>query len=200
MKYSNYLFYGIIGMLCIGLPGCGDGVQSEPAAANASDPAHPFYSFTLKDIDGWPVTLSRYEGQVALVVNVASECRYTHQYTNMQKLYMKYKDQGFVVLGIPTNDFGRQEPGTDAEIKEFITRQYNILFPMFSKVSAKGEDTHPLFQYLTSPEACGELAGPVDWNFNKFLIDKDGTVIGRFPSKMDPMDPQIIKSVEAALP
>ena len=165
----------------------------------AIDIKSPFYSFKLKDIDGWPIALSRYEGKVVLVVNVASECRFTHQYANLQRLYMKYRDQGFVVLGFPADDFGRQEPGTNAQIKEFTARQFNIMFPLFSKISVKGEDAHPLYQCLTSPEVSGEFAGPITWNFNKFLIDKDGKTIARFPSQMDPLDPQITEAIEAAL-
>jgi glutathione peroxidase len=155
--------------------------------------------FKLKNIDGWPIALSRYEGKVLLVVNVASECRFTHQYANLQRLYMKYRDRGFVVLGFPANNFGRQEPGTNAEIKEFTTQQFNILFPLFSKISVEGKDIHPLYQCLTSSEVSGEFGGPITWNFNKFLIDKNGTTIARFGSEIDPLDPQITEAVEAAL-
>lgn len=165
----------------------------------AVDLKSKFYSFTVKDIDGRSVALSRYEGKVLLVVNVASECGFTGQYANMERLYRKYKDQGFVVLGFPANNFGNQEPGTNAEIKAFCTRQFGVTFPMFSKISVKGEDIHPLYRYLTSPEANGRFGGPIPWNFNKFLIDKDGKTIARFPSEVDPLDPQITKAVEAAL-
>lgn len=158
-----------------------------------------FYSFTAKNIDGWPVALSRYEGKVVLVVNVASECRFTGQYENLQRLYKKYRDQGFVVLGFPANNFGNQEPGTNAEIKEFIAGRFNITFPMFSKISVKGQDLHPLYEYLTSPQANGRFGGPITWNFNKFLIDKNGTTIARFASEVDPLDPQITAAVESAL-
>jgi glutathione peroxidase len=153
----------------------------------------------LKDIDGWAIPLSRYQGKVLLVVNVASECRFTNQYRNLQRLYMKYKDRGFVVLGFPSNDFGKQEPGTNAQIKEFTTRQFNVMFPLFSKISVKGKDMNPLYQCLTSPEASGKYAGPITWNFNKFLIDKNGKTIARFSSETDPLDPQITKAIEAAL-
>ena len=198
---SGRFFHWTVGVLCMGLLGCTTGVQSDHdlAPTTAFDSTNSFYSFTLKDIGGWPIALSRYEGKVLLVVNVASECRFTDQYANLQRLYMKYRDHGFVVLGIPTNDFGKQEPGTNAAIKEFVMGHYNIKFPMFSKVSAKGKNIHPLFQYLTSPEASGEFAGPVTWNFNKFLIDKDGTTIARFGSEVDPIDPQITEAIEAAL-
>jgi gluconolactonase len=165
----------------------------------AIDLKSPFYSFTVKDIDGRPVALSRYEGKVLLVVNVASECRFTGQYTNLQQLYQKYRDRGFVVLGFPANNFGGQEPGTNAQIKEYCTRELNITFPMFSKISAAGADMHPLYRYLTSPQTNGRFGGPIPWNFNKFLIDKDGTTIARFASEVDPLDPQITAAIEAAL-
>ena len=205
-RYSSGFFYGIVWVFCMGLLGCSGGTGSDhnpapPQAIGAEqfDSTDTLYSFKLKDIDGWPIALSRYEGKVLLVVNVASECRYTHQYENLQRLYTKYRDRGFVVLGFPTNNFGKQEPGTNAEIKEFTASQFNILFPMFSKISVKGEDMHPLYQCLTSRQVSGEFGGPVTWNFNKFLIDKDGTTIARFGSEIDPLDPQITEAVEAAL-
>jgi glutathione peroxidase-family protein len=208
--YPSRFIHWIVWVFCMGLLGCSAGVRSDhdqapPKASGvrkslyANDSKSTFYSFKLKDIDGWPIPLSRYEGKVLLVVNVASECRFTHQYANLQRLYMKYRDRGFVVLGFPANNFGDQEPGTNAEIKEFGARQFNITFPMFSKISVKGKDIHPLYQYLTSPEANGEFGGPITWNFNKFLIDKNGTTIGRFPSEIDPLDSQITEAVEAAL-
>lgn len=208
--YSSRCLRWTVWVFCIGLVGCSGGVQSDPdptltttsgvqQAAYANDFKSAIYSFKLKDIDGRPISLSRYEGKVLLVVNVASECRFTRQYANLQRLYMKYRDQGFVVLGFPANNFGSQEPGTNAEIKEFTTHQFNIMFPMFSKISVKGEDIHPLYQCLTSPKSDGEFGGPITWNFNKFLIGKNGTTIARFPSETDPLDPKITEAVEAAL-
>jgi glutathione peroxidase len=198
---SRLFYHGIIWGFCLALLGCGTGAPSDQTqtSPNASEFTSPFYFFTLKDIDGWPIALSRYEGKVVLVVNVASECRFTHQYGNLQRLYMKYRDRGFVVLGFPANNFGRQEPGTNAQIKEFVTGQYNIMFPLFSKISVKGKNMHPLYEYLTSPQANGEFGGPITWNFEKFLIDKDGTTIARFAAAIDPLDPQITEAVEAAL-
>ena len=204
--YPSLFFHWVVWVFCTGLLGCSAGVQSDHEQATPQvaglqqfDSTATIYSFKLKDIDGWPIALSRYEGKVLLVVNVASQCRFTHQYANLQRLYMKYRDQGFVVLGFPANNFGRQEMGTNAEIKEFVTSQFNIRFPLFSKISVNGKDMHPLYQYLTSRQANGEFGGPITWNFNKFLIDKDGTTIARFPSEIDPLDPQIIEAVEAAL-
>jgi glutathione peroxidase-family protein len=204
--YPTRFFKWIVWMFCMGLLGCNAGTQPDydkalPKTEDVQkvDSASAIYSFKLKDIDGWPVPLSRYKGKVLLVVNVASECRFTKQYANLERLYMKYRDQGFVVLGFPANNFGNQEPGTNAEIKEFTTHQFNIMFPLFSKISVKGEDIHPLYQCLTSPETNGEFGGPITWNFNKFLIDKNGKTIARFPSEIDPLDPQITTAIEAAL-
>ena len=208
--YPSRFFHWILWVFCMGLLGCSAGVQSNhdqapPKASGVRESLHAddlkgtIYSFKLKDIDGWPISLSRYKGKVLLVVNVASECRFTKQYANLQRLYMKYRDPGFVVLGFPANNFGNQERGTNAEIKEFTTRQFNIMFPMFSKISVKGEDMNPLYQCLTSPETNGEFGRPITWNFNKFLIDKDGKTIARFPSEINPLDPQITEAIEAAL-
>ena len=202
-KDTNPFLCWMAAAVCMAVTGCGTAMQSDRSQTSTEAPDvqqsdSGIYSYKLKDIDGWPVPLSRYEGKVLLVVNVASECRFTHQYRNLQRLYMKYKDQGFVVLGFPSNDFGKQESGTNAEIKEFTSSQYNIMFPLFSKISVKGKDMHPLYQCLTSRQTSGTFAGPVTWNFNKFLIDQEGRTIGRFPSEMDPLDPQITEAIEAA--
>ncbi len=157
------------------------------------------YSFTVNDIDGKPVSLSQYEGRVILVVNVASKCGFTKQYAGLQQLYETYKDQGFVILGFPANNFGSQEPGTDAEIKTFCTTKFNVTFPMFSKISVKGKDIHPLYGYLTDPAKSGRFGKPIKWNFNKFLIGKDGKTLAYFPSKTGPMEPEMTASVESAL-
>ncbi len=203
MAMQNYLrrfFYGFVGVLCAGLSGCGTADKPQHAQTlPQTDLNSPIYSYKLKDIDGFNVPLSRYAGKVLLVVNVASECRFTHQYTNLQTLYMKYREQGFVVLGFPSNDFGHQEPGTDAEIKEFTARQFHTMFPLFSKITVKGQKAHPLYQCLTSRDINGQFGGPITWNFNKFLIDKNGKTIARFDSDIDPLDPQITTAIEAAL-
>ena len=157
------------------------------------------YSFTMTDINGEAVSLSQYDSKVLLLVNVASKCGFTKQYAGLQQLYEKYKDPGFVVLGFPANNFMGQEPGTDSEIKNFCTTQFNVTFPMFSKISVKGKKIHPLYQYLTSPKENGEFGGPIKWNFNKFLIGKDGETIARFGSKAKPLDAQITDAVEKAL-
>jgi gluconolactonase len=157
------------------------------------------YTFTMTNIDGDPVMLSDYQGKVLLIVNVASKCGYTKQYTPLQKLYETYKDRGLVVLGFPANNFFRQEPGTDAEIKQFCTSKFNVTFPMFSKISVKGRDIHPLYAYLTSKEENGTFGGSITWNFNKFLIGRDGQTLARFGSGTDPFDPDLIEILEASL-
>ena len=155
--------------------------------------------FTVKDIDGNDVKLKQYKGKVALVVNVASKCGYTPQYEGLQALYDKYKDKGFVVLGFPANNFKGQEPGSNAEIKEFCESKYKVTFPMFAKVSVKGEDQEPLYQYLTGKETNPNFAGDITWNFNKFLVDKNGKIIARFSSKDAPQSDAVVQAVEKAL-
>lgn len=154
------------------------------------------YEFTVKDIDGKDVPLSKYKGKVLLVVNVASKCGNTPQYKGLEKLYEQYKDRGLVILGFPANDFMGQEPGTNAEIKEFCSATYAVKFPMFSKISVKGEQAHPLYQWLISQS---EDKSDVDWNFAKFIVGRDGQVQTRFKARVKPEDPKLISAVELAL-
>ena len=154
------------------------------------------YEFTMDDIDGKPVKLSDYKGKVLLIVNVASKCGNTPQYKALEQMYEKYKDQGLVVMGFPANEFGGQEPGTNAEVKEFCTSTYNVKFPMFSKIVVKGEGTHPLYQWLLGQT---DDHSDIDWNFAKFLVDKDGKVITRFKARTKPTDEKIVAAVESAL-
>jgi len=151
----------------------------------------------LKDIDGKETSLKAYSGKVLLIVNVASQCGYTRQYEGLEKLYRTYKDRGFVVLAFPSNDFGGQEPGTEAEIKEFCSSKFDVSFPLFSKISVKGEDQHPLFAALTGPAS--PAPGPVKWNFGKFLIGKRGEILARYESKIEPGDQTLAAAIEAAL-
>jgi glutathione peroxidase len=169
------------------------------AQAGPGEKATSIYDFTVTDIDGQKVSLADYKGKVLLIVNVASECGYTPQYEGLQKIYSKYREMGFVVLGFPANNFNGQEPGSDAEIKEFCTVNYGVEFPMFSKISVKGEDIHPLYKYLTSEEASGEEAGEITWNFNKFLVDPSGKVIARFASKDKPESEKVVAAIQNAL-
>lgn len=156
------------------------------------------YDFTLKNIDGKEVKMKDFKGKVLLLVNVASRCGYTRQYTDMVKLQKKYEEKGLVVMGFPANNFGAQEPGTNEEIKEFCTSTYDVEFPMFSKISVKGEDIHPMFAMLTKTEN-PDFDGDIKWNFEKFLIGKDGKLLHRFRSKDNPMGEEIVGAVEKAL-
>ncbi len=157
------------------------------------------HDFSVRSIDGTTVDLSGYKGKVVLVVNVASFCGHAKQYAPLEKLYRTYKDKGLVILGFPANDFGAQEPGTDEEIKTFCTSKYDVTFPMFSKVVVKGSAKAPLFEYLTSGGGNPSLAGEIDWNFEKFLLGKDGSLVARFGSRVDPSSNEVISAIESAL-
>lgn len=152
--------------------------------------------FTMKTIDGEQKPLAAYRGKVLLFVNVATYCGNTPQYAPLEKLYETYRDRGLVVLGFPANNFGAQEPGTDPEIKTFCTTKYGVAFDMFSKISVKGADIHPLYAYLTSRPG---LAGDVTWNFGKFLADRHGRVVARFTPKTAPDAPDLVAKIEALL-
>ncbi len=157
------------------------------------------YDFSMKTIDGKMVPLSTYRGKVLLIVNVASRCGFTPQYKDLEALYRKYESQGFTILGFPANNFREQEPGTDAEIKQFCTTTYGVTFPMFSKISVKGDDEHPLYRYLTSAEANPATTGDVKWNFQKYLVGRDGKVRAMFLSRVTPMSDEVTSAIEAAL-
>ncbi len=156
------------------------------------------YSFTLSSIDGKPAPLADYKGKVVLLVNVASQCGYTPQYSALEAIYEKYKDQGFVILGFPANNFGAQEPGTNEEIKTFCTRKYSVTFPMYSKISVKGADQAPLYGYLTKETGAG-IAGDIKWNFTKFLVDRDGKVVQRFEPAVTPDSKEVTAAIEKQL-
>lgn len=165
----------------------------------AANPGKTVYDFKVKDIDGNQVDLAKYKGKVLLIVNVASMCGNTPQYKDIQALYTKYSSKGLVVLGFPANNFMGQEPGSDKEIKSFCTKEYAVTFPMFSKISVKGKDTAPLYTYLTQKAENGVVDAPVTWNFQKFLIGKDGHVITSVSPKTSVNDAEVIKAIEAAL-
>ncbi len=156
------------------------------------------YSFTLNSIDGKPAPLADYKGKVVLVVNVASQCGYTPQYSALEATYEKYKDQGFVILGFPANNFGAQEPGTNEEIKTFCTRKYSVTFPMYAKISVKAPDQAPLYTYLTKETGPG-IAGDIKWNFTKFLIDRNGKVVQRFEPAVTPDSKEVVEAIEKQL-
>ena len=173
--------------------------NSVEQASTKEKQVNSIHDFAMKDINGKEVKLEQYRGKVALLVNTASKCGYTPQYEGLQKVYDQYKDQGFVVLGFPANNFKGQEPGTNEEIKEFCTLRYNVTFPMFAKISVGGEDKHPLYKYLTAGGNNPELAGEIKWNFNKFLVDKNGRIVARFDSKDKPEDEKVVQAIEQAL-
>src|SRR5580692_2762541 len=161
--------------------------------------ASSVHDFTLDSLKGEPTPLASFKGKVMLVVNVASQCGYTPQYEGLQALYAKYKDQGFVIAGFPANNFGGQEPGTNEEIGAFCKSKYGVTFPMFSKISVKGGDQAPLYQFLTDKSANPKTGGEIQWNFTKFLVDRTGKVIQRFEPGVEPQSRELVSAVESTL-
>jgi glutathione peroxidase len=159
--------------------------------------ADSIYDVPLKDIDGKATSLKPYQGKVVLVVNVASECGYTRQYAGLEALYGKYKDKGLVVAGFPCNQFGGQEPGSNEQIKEFCSSKFHVTFPLFDKLEVNGANRHPLYTQLTGPAS--PFPGKIKWNFNKFLIGRDGKIVKRFDSEPAPDSAEFIQAIEAAL-
>ncbi|MDF7797873.1 glutathione peroxidase [Pontiellaceae bacterium B1224] len=157
------------------------------------------YEIEAQTISGETIKLEAYKGKTLLIVNTASKCGFTGQYEGLEKLYKTYQDQGFVVLGFPSNDFLKQEPGSNEEIASFCQINYGVTFPMFGKISVKGSNQHPLYTYLTSKQTDPEFAGKISWNFNKFLISSDGKIIGRFGSRTKPEDSKLVEAIEGAL-
>jgi glutathione peroxidase len=157
------------------------------------------YNFTLPDIEGEEMSLGRYSGKVLMLVNVASRCGFTPQYAGLQRLYERYRERGLEILGFPANDFLRQEPGTNEQIKAFCTLNYGVSFPMFSKISVKGRKIHPLYKYLTERASNPEFGGAITWNFTKFLVDRTGHVAGRFSPREDPESERLASAVERLL-
>jgi glutathione peroxidase len=188
-------------------------MRTEPTPAPPRDPfvfTAPFaylldmqktsvLDFTMKDISGSEVPLRKFESRVLLVVNVASKCGFTPQYEGLQKLYDRYRAKGFEILGFPANDFMWQEPGSDSDIKQFCETKYSVSFPMFSKIAVKGKGIHPFYEYLTSPDTNPKFPGKIGWNFAKFLLDRNGSIVARFEPKTEPMAPEVIEAVEKAL-
>lgn len=175
--------------------------SSPPATQPSADPnsVPPVLRFTMKSLSGQDVDLSQYEGKVILMVNTASKCGNTPQYAPLEALYKKYADKGFVILGFPSNDFGHQEPGSDEQISTFCTRNYGVTFPMFSKVDVKGDNICPLYQFLTGDDTDKPFAGDITWNFEKFLIGKNGQIVARFKPKTQPDSPDVVGAIEAEL-
>lgn len=170
--------------------------RSQADQAIVPSTAQSVYDFKVKTMHGDEKSLAEYKGHVLLIVNTASYCGFTPQYAGLEKLYERYKDRGFVILAFPANNFMGQEPGDDTSIKSFCELKYKTTFPLFSKISVKGDQMEPLYHYLTTASG---FNGDITWNFNKFIIDKQGRVIARFDSKIDPMDPLLEEDVLKAL-
>lgn len=183
-----------------GLAACGSPNQpQQPATATATAPSKNLpLNHAIVTIDGEQQSMADYRGKVALVVNTASQCGFTPQYEGLEQLYKRYSERGLVVLGFPSNDFGGQEPGSEAEIKTFCQQKFQVSFPMFAKVHARGPDVHPLYKTLTEQTPEG-VRGQVKWNFTKFLVDREGKIIARFEPDVKPLDDALTKAVEAAL-
>ena len=188
MKLAHPLLcLGILALTSAWAPG------AQPAAAHGYT---GIYQFSAASIDGSPKSLADYNGHVLLIVNTASECGLTPQYRGLETLYQRFRERGLKILGFPANNFGGQEPGSESQIKAFCQKNYNVSFDLFAKISAKGEDIHPLFRYLTTGAG---FDGDIRWNFTKFLVDRNGKVVNRFEPKVDPLSPELVSQVEALL-
>jgi glutathione peroxidase len=189
MKFTAALFTLIITSFCV----------LNAVRADDAVPPSSVYDFTVTSIDGTPVPLSQYRGDVLLVVNTASLCGNTPQYKALESIYEKYKSQGFRILAFPANNFAHQEPGNNASIKEFCTSKYHTTFDIFSKLSVKGSDQAPLYAYLTDKSTDPDFGNPIEWNFAKFLIARDGQIVGRFSAFEFPDKPDVIAAIETEL-
>lgn len=190
MRFRYVLVFGVCAALSAGMA-----LAAQEQAAKAVSAL----DFKVKDIAGQDVDLAKYKGSVVLIVNVASKCGHTPQYAQLEALYEKYKDKGLAILAFPANDFWKQEPGSNEEIKAFCTRKYGVTFDLFSKVSVVGEEKAPVYQFLTSTEKNGEFGGEIQWNFTKFLLNRQGKVVGRFEPKTKPEAGEVVKAIESAL-
>jgi len=184
MKYSLLMVAAIIAALS--------------TTVSAKAPESPL-SYEVTSLSGEKVDLSKYKGKVVMIVNVASRCGATPQYETLQQLHEMYGDKGLVILGFPCNQFGKQEPGTAAQIQEFCTSNYGVTFDMFSKIDVNGDNASPVYKHLTSEETNKEYAGDIRWNFEKFLIGKDGKVVARFRTGVQPNSDQVIAAIEREL-
>lgn len=201
MKRTRLIVGAACAAACVAALGAAGGLggAGQPAAGQPAEKKAGAYvlGYTMNMIDGTPQDLSAYKGKVVMIVNVASKCGLTPQYEALEKLYKERKDQGFVILGFPANNFGSQEPGSNSEIKEFCTEKYGVTFPMFEKISVKGDDTHPLYQQLTALPP--PLGGEPKWNFTKFIVDRKGNVVARFEPKTKPEDKAVTDRIDSLL-
>lgn len=183
---------------------CAAPVENKPVAkpetkTTAKKETMTLHDFTMLDIAGKERKLSEFKGKTVLLVNTASQCGFTRQFDGLEKLYKANKDKGLVVLGFPSNDFGAQDPGSNDEIATFCKVNFGVSFPMFSKIVVTGDNSHPLYQWLTSKESNPQFAGPIGWNFTKFLINKDGAVVARYDSKVEPDGAEVKAALEKEL-
>jgi glutathione peroxidase len=185
--------------LCAGLIVLACGLSLAPAADQGDSKVSGVLNFTMKTLDGKDVDLAKYQGKVVLLVNVASKCGYTPQYKELEAVYEKYGKEGLVVIGVPANEFKQQEPGTNEQIAEFCRSTYNVQFPMLAKAVVKGEGQCPLYKYLTDETTDPKFAGPIKWNFTKFLVGRDGQVVARFEPKVKPDSDEVLKAIETEL-
>jgi glutathione peroxidase len=203
MRNWGHVLLGFCATLGV-IAGGGSSDRLEPGLAQAEQEgtvpmaaqAPMIYDFTLNDIDGKPLSLRQFRGKVLLLVNTASFCGNTPQYTDLEKMYEQYREKGFEILAFPANNFGQQEPGTNAEIKTFCHTKYSLSFPLFSKISVKGDDKHPLYRYLTEQ---GPFPGEVEWNFQKYLVDRSGTIVARYHHRTKPLASEVRQDVERVL-
>lgn len=203
MERSRQVWGGALAAIGL-IAGVGSSDLLEPMPAQATQegtvrmPARTpmVYDFTLNDIDGKPVSLSQFRGKALLLVNTASFCGNTPQYTDLEKIYEQYREKGFEILAFPANNFGQQEPGTNAEIKDFCYTKYSLSFPLFSKISVNGDDKHPLYRYLTEQSP---FPGEVEWNFQKYLVDRSGKVVARYHHRTKPSARDVVRDVERVL-
>ncbi|MCS7045139.1 MAG: glutathione peroxidase [Gemmataceae bacterium] len=191
MSFNMFAFAGVVVLSMA--------VASPSNAQEGTNKVNGPLQFKAKSIDGKEVDLAKYRGKVVLIVNVASECGYTPQYKGLQALHAKYAKDGLAILGFPCNDFGKQEPGNEKQIKAFCEKNYGVQFDLFAKVAIVGDDAHPLFKFLTSKTTNPKYGGPVRWNFEKFLIGRDGSIIARFASDVDPESEEFEKALRQAL-
>lgn len=200
MKQMKNKFLGVLAALFIVAVSCNaNGNASAAASVGNALGVKSVYDFTMKDIDGNNVSLSQYKGKIIVIVNTASQCGLVGQFSEIEAFYKKYKDKGVVVLGFPANNFLGQEPLSNADIKGFCTKNYGVTFPMFSKISVKGNDIDPLYKYLTSKDENGVLDAPVKWNYQKFIIGRDGQVIASVNPRTTVNDAEFLQHIDDLL-
>ena len=194
--WKFFLLLGILGLTLFGVALAR--VQQKSSTQQAIEPKQPIYDLTAETLTGETIALEKFKGKPMLIVNVASKCGYTPQYADLQKLHERYGDR-INIVGFPANNFGRQEPGSDAQIAEFCQVNYGVTFQMMSKISVKGKDIHPVYQWLTDPAKNGWNSDGPSWNFCKYLIDSDGKLVGFYKSGVKPLSPEITNTIEEML-